>query len=131
MRSTLSMPRGVSSRRLLAITSVASFAIAVAYPAAASATTVRNFCMGGLGPMAVCNQGFPHAIVSITTSNTSGDQSCETEKTGPATGSPLRYSWACANGVHGSIYDGASGYYAAVFNKTNGNRNMDNAFGYN
>lgn len=54
-----------------------------------------------------------------------------TSKTGPSTGAPLRYPWACASGTHGSIYDGASGYYAAVYNKTTGNRNMDNAFGYN
>lgn len=110
---------------------IAVSTVMLAMPLLAKAATGVSFCAGGLGPMAVCNQGHPHSITRIQTSNTSGDQSCETEKTGGATSSPLRYPWDCASGVHWGYYDGASGYYAAIYNKTTGNRNMVNKFDYN
>lgn len=91
MREKPKVSRAVAAGHLLGLAGLVVVTVAFAFPTAASATA---FCLGGLGPMGVCNQGHPHSITAIGTSNSTGDQSCETEKTGGATSSPLRYSWA-------------------------------------
>lgn len=120
--------QSMSVRRAVVMSGVLAVAVALVLPMTASASV--SFCLGGLGPMGVCNQGHPHAIYAIGTSNSTGDLACETEKTGGATGSPLRYGWTCLYGIHATSYDHAPGYYAAVYNKTTGTRNMNNAFDY-
>jgi hypothetical protein len=102
-------------------------AIAVAIPTAADAI---SYCAGGLGPMAVCNQGHDHPIIQNAVGNTSGDLSCETIKSGGATSSPNIFGWECDNGSHYANYNGGQPAYAAIYNKTTGNRNMNADFLY-
>jgi hypothetical protein len=125
--STLGGLRRRSRSITAAVVTVA--AIAVAIPALAAATTT-NYCVGGLGPMAVCNQGHDHPIVQNWVGNTSQDLSCETIKSGGADSSPNIFSWECSGGTHYANYNGAQPAYAAVYNKTTGNRNMTGTMVY-